>query len=653
MKIKSIRSRIMQLTLLLALIPLLIVMLFCIFSSYYSAISTSKKDMGIMAELASEYVEWEFNTYLAYADAAGTNPTLADPNVSDEEKLKIMTDLAAQNGMKRGNMIKSDGIEITDQKDFSDREYYIEAMKGNKCVFHPTVSRLTGEIIEVIAAPLWKNGVHGSTPVGCTYFIAEDDFMNEIMRKINISDNCYAFMIDDTGNVAAHVDAENVLNDEVKQTIISNLGETYQEMVDGKTGIETRTKNGVTMLVAFMPIDNVPGWSLAIVAPQGDFLHTTNVTIIIVVSLFLLAGIIAVLRSMVVARRIADPIRLCADRLVKLSEGDLSSPVPDIHTKNETMILANATNTLVSGINTIIGDANYLLSEMASGNFAIHSKSGVEVYKGDFGELINAIRIIHDELRSVLRQIVVSAQAVSDSANQVSTGAETLSQSAVQQAASVEELNATIHNILNKVNETTGSCGQGSMLVAQTAGHVETAVTEMENLRSAMDDISAASNEIDNIIKTIEDIAFQTNILALNAAIEAARAGEAGKGFAVVADEVRNLATKSAEAAHDTTELIGRTIAAVEHGNSIAEKTYESVKGVSDLTENVEKIVAKIAAASEEQSDMIKDITSGFDDISTEINTGSSTAEENTQTSTALNDEARTLEEMVSRFRLE
>ncbi len=161
MKIRSIRSRIMQLTLLLALIPLLIVMLFCIFSSYFSAINTSKKDMGIMADLASEYVEWEFNTYLAYAESAGMNPTLSDPNVGDKEKLSIMNDLAEQNGMKRGNLIKLDGVEVTGGSDFSDRDYFKESMKGNKCVFNPTVSRLTGEIIQIVAAPLWENGVKG------------------------------------------------------------------------------------------------------------------------------------------------------------------------------------------------------------------------------------------------------------------------------------------------------------------------------------------------------------------------------------------------------------------------------------------------------------------------------------------------------------
>lgn len=652
MKIKSIKTRIIRLTAILSVIPMIILLVACIVVSYLFSVENAKRDMQTMADLASEYANWELKSYLSYAEQAGRDSTLVSPTVSDADKLTYIKDLATSQGLKRGNIIKADGTEITDHKDFSDRGYFKLAMEGKTCVFNPTISRLTGEIIQIISAPLWADGIEGGEPIGCAYFIANDEFLNEIMRKINLSDNSYAFLIDSDGNIAGHADSESVLNDEAKEQIVSNLGDTYHSMLTGKKGLDVCSKDGRTMYVAYTPIECVPGWSMAIVAPESDFLGTVVFMVISGIALFVVFSVISIIMSIVVSKNIVTPIRLCADRLAKLSDGDLTSPVPEIKTKDETLILANATNKIVGSMNDIFGDANYMLEEMAGGNFAIHSKIGVDAYKGDYVRLVNGIRTIRDELKTVLQQITVSAQAVSQSADQVSNGAQTLSQSSTQQAASIQELNANIHSISDKVLETEASCEKGSELVSQTAGNVEIVVSEMENLRKAMDDISAASNEIDNIIKTIEDIAFQTNILALNAAIEAARAGTAGKGFAVVADEVRNLATKSAEAAHDTTELIGRTIAAVDNGNKITERTYDSVKGVSELTENVESIVSKIAAASEEQADMIKEITLGFDNISTAVNTGSSTAEENTSTSAALNEEAKTLSDLVVKFKL-
>lgn len=173
----------------------------------------------------------------------------------------------------------------------------------------------------------------------------------------------------------------------------------------------------------------------------------------------------------------------------------------------------------------------------------------------------------------------------------------------------------------------------------------------MKEMLTAMDDINQGSGEISKIIKTIEDIAFQTNILALNAAVEAARAGEAGKGFAVVADEVRNLAGKSADASKNTSSLIEGSLHAVERGTKIASETALALDEVVNGVEDVSAAINEISAASADQASSARQVTQGIDQISSVVQTNSATAQESAAASEELSGQAQILKNLVGQFK--
>ena len=216
----------------------------------------------------------------------------------------------------------------------------------------------------------------------------------------------------------------------------------------------------------------------------------------------------------------------------------------------------------------------------------------------------------------------------------------------------MEELAATINEINDQVKETAANAQQASEVVSQTGLEVENCDRQMQELNAAMNKISQKSGEIGKIIKTIEDIAFQTNILALNAAVEAARAGSAGKGFAVVADEVRNLASKSAEAAKNTTVLIEDSIRAVENGTKLTAGTAESLKKVVERTRVIKTAVGRISQATGDQASNLNQVTIGVDQISSVVQTNSATAEESAAASEELSGQSQMLKNLISQFKL-
>ena len=384
----------------------------------------------------------------------------------------------------------------------------------------------------------------------------------------------------------------------------------------------------------------------------SDSLEAAAKGFVLVIFVIMLASVVlSTLLTLYLNRSIAKPLTRCTNRLKKLAEGDLNSPVELLNTKDETGELSKATWTIVNDLKEIVADEAYLLSEMANGNFRVESRAE-EHYIGDYKPLKTSIDRIMNELNRTLIRIDESADQVASGADQVASASQALSQGATEQASSVEELAATIAEISEQVKNNADHAAQASSKADVVGETMKQSNLRMGQMSTAIEEISRTSGEIGKIIKTIEDIAFQTNILALNAAVEAARAGSAGKGFAVVADEVRNLASKSAEASKSTASLIESSIQAVKNGTQMAGETAQALLAAVNGSGEVTAIIDQISEASRQQAESITQVTQGVDQISGVVQTNSATSEESAAASEELSGQAQLLKKLVSDFHL-
>lgn len=613
-----------------------------------------RQTMMEIAKVAAERVGAELKQYTNIVESMAMDKSLSNPTVSAKEKQGILEQAMEQYGLSAAALLDQNG-KSADGTDFSSQEYFKQAMDGNVYVSNPQI--LNGTPTVVISAPLWQAGMKGRYVIGAVTVTPNPDFIDSIIREIQVGENGGAYMLDHTGTILSDRDPARVgavnMQEEAKTDPSKQVqAEMESHMTAGETGLGTLVSyRGAVQFVAYTPVPDTNGWSIGIYATRSDFLGGAVKSIWFTVALvfvFVAAGLIIAIRF---AGAIANPIKLCAARLEALAAGDLDSPAPNVKNRDELGILAGSTSRIVSGLSDIIRDQSRVLGRMAQGDFTVLPEHD---YKGNFAPMRDSILEILTSMNDTLRQIRDASARVATGSGQMSSGAQALSDGAVRQASAVEELSATVSEISANLHDSDIHAQEANALMAQVNGHVSGGNDEMRHMVKAMEKINASAGKIGAIIKTIEEISMQTNLLALNAAVEAARAGgEAGKGFGVVAAEVRRLAGKSASAAQETTVLIEETVRAVEAGTEIAGKTAASMESAAQVTDRTVESIRGIAEASRAQAVSLEQVSQGIGQISSVVQTNSSTAQQSASASQDLAGQAELLRGLAERFHLE
>lgn len=579
---------------------------------------------------------------------------VADYGLDRNETMKALNDRKSLDSSIMENyvcfpnddVIFASGIDVPEGLIVTERDWYKAAVAadGKMICTDPYIDANTGSLV-VTVAKIIKKGSELFCVVGA------DVTIDELVAKCSefkIYDNSYTFLVSTAGDFIVHENADflpTAADGEAKFVNVADVPQYSGKNITADSVVKIKDYNNKTVMVCTSPLSN--GWQLGYSIDYREYSRSLRMLKTVYIAIFVPAILAVLFGGSFILKKCLKPVKSIHKAIISMESGDLSY-APDYFGDDILGTLCEAlakTNTALKGY---VNDISVNLENMANGNFNVRFSAD---YVGDFSSIKGSIEGIASSMQSVIEGVSTASSQVTIGADSVSETATSLAMGASEQSQTVDELNEIIEHFMTLVSQSVDNADKAKENSNQTGECIENSNASMKELLNSMEQITEMSTQIEKIVKTIDDIAFQTNILALNAAVEAARAGAAGKGFAVVADEVRNLASKSAEAAKGTTALIQNTTEAVAKGSAIANATAESLDAVTTKSRDVNALVESISKACDEQRTQISVITDKLGAISDIARKNAATAEESAASSEELSGQARTLDDLMAQFR--
>lgn len=624
--------------------------------TYRSQTQTNETIVARLENCNNELITW-FTSKITITEFMVHEVIQREYYNNDEQCLQFLVDCMEMDedfyvcyiGYTDGKCIFSDGWDIPADYIATQRDWYIDAATaGGVVITDPYTDADTGRLVITCASKIVGEDGNIIGVIASDIFI---DRISEIVNSLRIDENGYAFLTTFDGNILVHENEDFIpYSDADGNDVMTKINDAiygYDSEKLLKNVVTLRDYDGKKIKCSETGVD-ITNWVLGYALDYNEYyadIAGVCIVLIVVTIVFtiLIAGYIAYL-----VKFAFKPMSGIAQNARRVSEGDLDVTFDYTGSDEigEVCRTIEENNRVMKGY---ITDISRRLDGLSRGDFDMTSEVA---YVGGYASIKKSLDDISASLKNVFTGIEGASAAVFGGAGGVANGANQLAEDASRQTELIGDIVNGVNAVAEKIKNNVEKTDDARNVAIKTAETVRNSSEQMKQMLEAMDEISKATEEIQIIIGTIEDIAFQTNILALNASVEAARAGEAGRGFAVVADEVRNLAGKSAEASLETSKLIERSTAAVGNGMRYADSASEALESVVQQTGEIDGIIVDINERSHEQETYIGDVSGKIHLVADYVSSAAANAEESAAASEELNGQATALKDMLANFGL-